>query len=364
MLSMVSTNLSQGGMFVDMDQAPAIGAELVCNIATSGGQGAIQLRGRIAWYSHDGGVGIEFVDLSTDQATELDALVGESLEIPQGEQSAAVYELMELEEADTTKTVVDEALMAKAIAEASPVVRAELVIEPTDQIRVPRNDNRWWLIAAAAGAGFALLLGLGMFSSDSSTKKSATSQEAIQGERDRVRALVEGDTSGEQQREAAIERIRAAALTEPEEEPEFVVPALTASDDVALTASDDVAIPDPVEPVAPSKAEPSHKRRQTLGGVVIKETSESFTVRLPFSGSLQGENHYEIKDPPAFAVNLPNAEPVEGYSEALEPHSEQVRLMWVRERLGGLHLRVFFEDGMPECKLDLRKADLVLRCER
>ncbi len=356
-LSMVSTNLSQGGMFVDMDQAPAIGAELVCNLATSGGQGAIQLRGRIAWYSHDGGVGIEFVDLSTDQATELDALVGESLEIPRGEQSAAVYELMELEGADTTKTLVDEALMAKAIAEASPVVRAELVIEPTDQIRVSRNDNRWWLIAAAAGAGFALLLGLGMFSSDSSTKKSATSEEAMQGERDRVRALVE-DTSGEQQREAAIERIRAAALAEPEEEPDSAVP--------ALAARVDVAIPDPVvvEAAAPPKAEPSHKRRQTLGGVVIKETSDSFTVRLPFAGTLQGENHYEMKDPPGFAINLPNAQPVEGYSEVLEPHSEQVRLLWVRERLGGLHLRVFFEDGMPECKLDLRKADLVLRCER
>ncbi len=355
-LSMVSTNLSQGGMFVDMDQAPAIGAELVCNIATSGGLGAIQLRGRIAWYSHDGGVGIEFVDLSSEQATELDALVGNKLEIPRGEQSAAVYELMELEGADTTKTVVDEVLMAKAIAATAPVVKAELVIEETDQIRLPHKQNRWWLLAAAAGAGLALLLGLGMLSSDSTTKKSASSQETMQGERDRVRALVEGETSEEQRRETAIERIRAAALAEPAAEPEPPAEMIAA----------DLAIPEvvPEELARSSQAEPTNKRRQTLGGVVIKENSESFTVRLPFSGTLKGENHYEMKDPPAFAINLPYAQPGEGYSQALEPHSEQVRLMWVRERLGGLHLRVFFHDGLPECKLDLRKADLVLRCQR
>ena len=70
-----------------------------------------------------------------------------------------------------------------------------------------------------------------------------------------------------------------------------------------------------------------------------------------------------MNEPSAFAVNLPYAQPAKGYFQSLEPKSDEVRLIWVRERLGGLHFRVFFKGERPTCELETAKQELVLRCK-
>jgi len=412
---MVSTNLSQSGMFVDLADVPPIGSELVCNLATSGGQSAIQIRGRITWHNGASGVGIEFVDLSDEQAEELNGLVGDGVEIPLGEQSAAVYELMELESADTSKTIVDNALSAAVDAQidegmddmaempsldeaillpqeapevplpqydsldepaftmGSEVVRAELPQEDTDQIAVPSREPRRWLLAAVAGTVGAVAIGMagfGLFGSEGeASDASATAEEARDGKRQRVLALVGDDTTGSAQTpDEAIERIRAAALDESNAEhgsqpmavggPMFDAPKPTSIDNVPKVAAPVIAAPKkPAKPVA------KQVKRQVLGGVVVRESSGSLILRLPFTGTAEKVSHYVMNEPTALAVNLPYAQPKKGFFQSLEPKSDAVRLLWVRERLGGVHFRVFFKGERPTCDVQTDKQELVLRCK-
>ncbi|MCP4447749.1 MAG: PilZ domain-containing protein [Myxococcales bacterium] len=392
-LSMVSSNLSRGGMFVDLEEIPAIGAELVCNLATAGGLSAIQVRGRVSWQNGDTGVGIEFIDLSDEQEAELDGVLGEAHEIPSGEQSAAVYELLELECADTSKTIIDRALQVAlderigegmeeletlpsldqaielpmvapvprydpidepAFTQGDDAVCIEIVVDDTDQIQIPNREPRSWLLAAAVGMVAALAVGMavfGLFQSDDSsdTKAVRAAEEVRDGMRHRVLALVEGETVASSERDETVARIRAAALADPEE--------TTAVHSLAVGGAE--VAPSPPKP----RAAKSQVKRQVLGGVVIRETSESLLVRIPIEGSVEQESHYVMKDPAAFAVNLPNAQPVKGYSQSLKPDSDAVRLVWVRERLGGLHLRLFFRGERPNCEVQTSVKELVVRCK-
>ncbi len=411
---MVSTNLSRSGMFVDLADVPPIGSELVCNLATCGGQSAIQIRGRITWHNGASGVGIEFVDLSDEQAEELSGLIGDGVEVPLGEQSAAVYELMELETADTCKTVVDDAVDAALDAqvdeatddigempsldqgieppalpaESEPVpryasvaepaftlgeVRAELPTEDTDRIVAPSRERRSWLLAAAVGTIGAVAIGmagLGLFGSDDSADGPVVNEaQARDDQRQKVLALV-GDRSHEStatERDEAIKRIRAAALDEASAEhgedmavggPVFDSPSV---DEGPTKPASKELVPTPIP--APEKKATRLVKRQVLGGVVVRESSESLIVRLPFTGTTEQESHYVMNEPPALAVNLPYAQPKKGFSQSLEPESEAVRLLWVRERLGGLHFRVFFKGERPTCKVETAKQELVLRCK-
>jgi uncharacterized protein (TIGR02266 family) len=75
------TNLSRGGVFVNSQNAPAIGTQ-VSVILQLPGAGECKLQGRVAWSQPSGpgvdepGMGIEFVE--PDHATQ--ALVGEMVE--------------------------------------------------------------------------------------------------------------------------------------------------------------------------------------------------------------------------------------------------------------------------------------------
>ena len=414
---MVSTNLSQSGMFVDLADVPPIGSELVCNLATSGGQSAVQIRGRITWHNGASGVGIEFVDLSDEQAEQLNGIVGDGVEIPLGEQSAAVYELMELESADTSKTVVDdamsaavdaqieegmddmaempsldEAILLPATAPEVPLpqyddldepaftkgseVRAELPQEDTDQIAVPSREPRKWLLAAVAGTIGAVAIGVagfGLFGlEDDASDASATAEEARDDKRQRVLALVGDDTAGATQTpDEAIERIRAAALNESNaehgSEPMAVGgPVSDAPEPVSIDEAPKVAAPvvaAPRKPAASDTPVARQVKRQVLGGVVVRESSESLILRLPFTGTAEKVSHYVMNEPTALAVNLPYAQPKKGFFQSLEPKSDAVRLIWVRERLGGVHFRVFFKGERPTCDVQTDKQELVLRCK-
>src|SRR5262245_33798673 len=71
-----SLNLSQAGIFVAAAEPPNVGTEVVCSVPLAGR--LRPLRGRVAWVrSSPRGMGIEFVDLTTDDSRLLKETVGD-----------------------------------------------------------------------------------------------------------------------------------------------------------------------------------------------------------------------------------------------------------------------------------------------
>ncbi len=108
----------------------------------------------------------------------------------------------------------------------------------------------------------------------------------------------------------------------------------------------------------------SSARKQTLGGLSLRENADEIVVQIPITGSLERAENYALAEPAGLAINLPYAQPSHGYHESLVPESEAVRRIWVRERLGGLHVRIFFKDGSPSCETKFEDTQIRVRCQR
>jgi hypothetical protein len=148
-------------------------------------------------------------------------------------------------------------------------------------------------------------------------------------------------------------RNMAEAEEEPAGEPTFSAPSAPLEEEdgqpgEAASTSEKVNAPAPAAP-APAAAAPAPKQ----GGM---------RFRLPIEGSIEGATHYHLADPAAFAVNLPNARPANGYGDDKKGR-DGVRLIWVRERKGGTHWRVFFKGEAPQCKAELKKGVAEILCE-
>lgn len=115
----------------------------------------------------------------------------------------------------------------------------------------------------------------------------------------------------------------------------------------------------------PKKTKSAKKMsRQNLGGVQLtRRAPEELVIRIPIKGSTEQASNYILASPPAIAVNLPYAKPALGYQRSLYPEDAKVRVVWVRERLGGLHFRVFFDKDVPACKVEIQNKSLELRCK-
>ena len=93
---------------------------------------------------------------------------------------------------------------------------------------------------------------------------------------------------------------------------------------------------------------PVRMTSETIGGVSIKQDADALVIRVPITGSLERAEDYQLAEPRGIAVNLPYATPAKGFQRSLSPESDQVRQLWVRERLGGLHLRVILDESAPK----------------
>ncbi len=75
-----SSNVNEGGMFVEMENAPDLGTQVQLQFDLPGHNESIQVEGRIAWTS-DGkddsppGVGIEFQNLPLDARETINSIV-------------------------------------------------------------------------------------------------------------------------------------------------------------------------------------------------------------------------------------------------------------------------------------------------
>ncbi len=75
-----SSNVNEGGMFVEMEDAPELGSQVQLQFDLPGYEESIQVEGRVAWTSDgkDGsapGVGIEFQNLPDDVRDTINRVV-------------------------------------------------------------------------------------------------------------------------------------------------------------------------------------------------------------------------------------------------------------------------------------------------
>ncbi len=100
---------------------------------------------------------------------------------------------------------------------------------------------------------------------------------------------------------------------------------------------------------------------ETIHGLKITD-GEELVFRLPIRGTDERFSSYRLADPPGIAVNLPYAKPKSGFVDSISPKHPLIRRAWIRERLGGLHFRLFFTDASQNCKASVKKKTLVIRC--
>ena len=75
-----SSNINEGGMFVEMENGPDLGTQVQLQFDLPGHEEPVQVEGRVAWVSDgkDGsaaGVGIEFQNLSSDVRDTINRVV-------------------------------------------------------------------------------------------------------------------------------------------------------------------------------------------------------------------------------------------------------------------------------------------------
>ena len=76
------------------------------------------------------------------------------------------------------------------------------------------------------------------------------------------------------------------------------------------------------------------------------------TLVVPINGSSKDVVHYRLANPDGLVVNLPNARPRARFGSY--PLKEQpFRVIWLRRRSGGLHLRVLFSGKLPTYRLKI-----------
>lgn len=145
-----------------------------------------------------------------------------------------------------------------------------------------------------------------------------------------------------------------------EEDDEFVATAASARAARAAAALQGSGGVEPAReaPAGKDELEPDG----AAGPAIVERVGDETVVRVPFSGSADGAKDYELADPDAVAINLPAAAPVRLGDRWIRRHG--VRLIWVRERLGGLHVRVFFIGSAPDYRVDIEDGEVVVSFRR
>lgn len=73
-----------------------------------------------------------------------------------------------------------------------------------------------------------------------------------------------------------------------------------------------------------------------------QDVTGGLEITFPVRGSVEEARHYTVDQPNGVAVNLPRARATDKYGNYIIRDQKLVRLLWVKERKGGLQLRVFF----------------------
>jgi len=113
------------------------------------------------------------------------------------------------------------------------------------------------------------------------------------------------------------------------------------------------------ETTAPEKAEPEPepvpvpapvtKTPRPNPHVTVAPTGRQALV-IPLEGSTQDATHYRLANPDGLVVNLPKARPRTAFGDYRVP-APPFRLIWLRRRDEGVHVRVLFEGKMPPYRL-------------
>jgi Tfp pilus assembly protein PilZ len=282
------------------------------------------------------------------------------LDIPSGEIGES-YEMLHIDTADTERTLAPSVEPVIEIPQMMPIVVAEIealsivqddvVVERTERVSPPpRSFAKIWppvalLVGSILGIlAFALSQGQG---AEPAPKPSAALA-VEKGIHELPVNATQTPTVAPNEATAARERIRAAAL----------------EDQVELGAMGDG---EPAKTVAEATPAPATKKVapsafEIIGGVNISEKEGAVVLRLPIEGSLERAADYLLADPPGLAVNLPYAQPKGGFHQSVSPMHDNLRSVWVRERLGGLHFRVFFSESAESCAVKYTPSALIVRC--
>ncbi len=285
-------------------------------------------------------------------------------DIPSGEVGES-YEMLHIDTADTERTAVPfnepvieiPQMMPIVVAEieALAIVQDDVVVERTEKVSPSARTvaKLWPPIALLVGS----ILGILAFalSSGDDAKPALAPTPAVPTP---AVALIGDEVANDADRlgpaelftptdevATALDQIRAAALADQDELGDIADkrPALATSGPKKLPA------------VTSSLVE-------KIGGVHISESEGELVMRLPIEGSLERAADYLLADPPGLAVNLPYALPKAGFHKSVSPANEMIRSVWVRERLGGLHFRVFFDAKSESCTVKYLATELVVRC--
>ena len=92
----------------------------------------------------------------------------------------------------------------------------------------------------------------------------------------------------------------------------------------------------------------------------VTVSGEQLILTIPFHGSLQEAVHYPLAQPEGLVVNLP-------HGKALAPLGNypvkqgKFRLVWIRKREDGIHIRVFFKGQQVPFKLELLPGSIQVK---
>lgn len=116
--------------------------------------------------------------------------------------------------------------------------------------------------------------------------------------------------------------------------------------------------PPAAEPTPPAVASPAAEpafERPPVDPVAARVWLGQYpTMVIPIQGSIKGAYSYPLKEPDALAVNLPRGKVPFVHKEY--PMAEGgFRMLFVRSRKAGVHLRIFFQGAMPPYRLKIEK---------
>ena len=119
----------------------------------------------------------------------------------------------------------------------------------------------------------------------------------------------------------------------------------------------------PEAPTAPpaSQGETPAAAKQAL--IAVEREGGAVVLRLGLRGSATEARHYELADPDGLAINLPHARPAGAFGH-YPINRGGIRTVWVRERLGGMQVRVFFDrteaEQQPRLRIDEHQIEVRL----
>lgn len=152
-------------------------------------------------------------------------------------------------------------------------------------------------------------------------------------------------------------RSRLAAASSPPSARPTIVPLAAPAPPAAPTP---VALPPPADEaptvkqdplvVAPFVGAPPARLDPHVG----QSPSGEPMLEVPIEGNTKDAVHYRLAHPDGLVINLPNARPRARFGDYRVEH-DTFRLVWLRRRESGLHVRVLFTGKLPPYRLKLQR---------